>query len=85
MGAQGNRGFQKMATLETAWHKDTWLDMERQKYEAQREVLLGDVKNLQYYLRHFARLLEFVPDATGQVAKIHAQMLQVHADSVARM
>ena len=77
-----------MATLESAWQEAkqlSWLDMERQKYEAQRDVLLCDIKNLQHHLRHFARLLEFVPDTTGQVAKIRAQMLQAHADTSARM
>ena len=98
MGAEGNRGLQEMATLESAWQDGgraaalgahpkqlSLLDMERQKYKAQREVLLCDIKNLQYYLRYFARLLEFVPDTTGQVAKIRAQMLQAHADSSERM
>ena len=75
-------------TLESAWRTEkplSLLDMERQKYEAQRDVLLCDIKNLQQQMPHFARLLEFVPDTTGQVAKIRAQMLTVHADSVARM
>ena len=53
--------------------------------QAQRDVILWDNKILLNHLREFARLLEFVPDTTGQVASIRAQMLAVHADCSARM
>ena len=61
------------------------MEMERRMAQAQRDVMLWDKKALLAHLRQFARLLEFVPDETGQVAKIRAQMLTAHADSVARM
>ena len=61
------------------------IEMERRMAQAQRDVLLWDKKALLAHLRTFARLLEFVPDTTGQVARIRAQMLTVHADCSARM
>ena len=60
-------------------------EMDRRLAQAQRDVILYDNKILRNHLREFARLLEFVPDTTGQVAKIRAQMLTVHADCSARM
>ena len=60
-------------------------EMDRRLAQAQRDVILWDNKILLNHLRDFARLLEFVPDTTGQVAKIRAQMLTAHVDSVARM
>ena len=61
------------------------IEMERRMAQAQRDVILWEKKALLAHLRQFARLLEFVPDETGQVAKIRLQMLTVHANSSSDM
>ena len=61
------------------------IEMERRIARAQRDVILWEKKALLTHLRAFARLLEFVPDETGQVAKIRLQMLTVHANSSSDM
>ena len=75
MGAKGNRGLQEMGDAPDL------VEMERRMAQAHRDVILWEKKALLTHLRNFARLLELVPDETGQVAKIRAQMLMVHADA----
>ena len=82
MGAKGNRGLQEMGDSDSP---PDLREMDRRLAQAQRDVILWDNKILLNHLREFARLLEFVPDTTGQVARIRAQMLTVHADCSARM